>query len=115
MRIEAADNVSAAMVVDDCRQRSRGIGPIKPQTDVTRRPRYQSLFDPVDRKWFGLARLCRRLHLRARLARRQRFDRLEIGLGHDLEHSQDLRMKVRHEAIRSRWSPSITLPSDDEI
>src|SRR4029077_15008070 len=37
MRVEAADNVAAAMVIDDRRGWSCGIRPIKPQADVSGR------------------------------------------------------------------------------
>src|SRR5271166_3793740 len=115
MRIEAADYMPAAMVINDRRQRSRTIRPIKAHTDVARRTRDQLLLNPVDGERLRLARLRRRFHLLARLGRRHRFDRLQVGLGHDLEDALDLRMKVRHDNLRSKWSPALILSSDDAI
>ena len=63
------------------------------------RPRDRSLLNPVDGERLRLACLRREFHLLARLGRGHRFDRLEVGLGHDLEDALDLRMKVRHDTL----------------
>src|SRR6516162_8604631 len=100
MRVEAADDVSAAVVIDDRRSRTHGIRPIKPQAYVSGWTWNHLFFDPRDGERLGLARLGGRLHLGARFGRRHRLDRLEVGLGHDLKDALDLWVKIRHEILR---------------
>src|SRR6516165_11834021 len=97
MCIEAADDMSAAMVIDNRRQRSRLVRPIEAQAEVAGRTRDQSLLNSIDGERLGLAPLGRRFHLLARLGRGHRLDRPEGGLRHDLEDTLDLWMKLRHD------------------
>ena len=108
MGIEAADDVSAAMVINDRRERSRPIRPVDTQANVARGPREESLLNPVDGKRLGPTGLRRCFHLLARLGWGHRLDRPEVGLGHDLKDTLDLRMKLRHDAL---GSPMVRRPS----
>jgi hypothetical protein len=112
MRVETADDVAAAMEIDDRRNRNGAIRPIKAQADVARRTRDHPLLDTIDRQRFRLARLCGRLHLCARRGRGHRLDRLEVQLGHHLQDLLDLGVKVRHGALLSTLSPRSSLSRD---
>jgi len=79
------------------------------QADVAGRTRDHPLLVPGDQERLRLARLRGRLHLRARLGRGHRLDRLEIHLGHYLQDMLDLRVKAGHDALRSNLSPGPTL------
>ena len=94
--VEAADDVAAAMVVDDRRRRRRRVGPVEAQADSAGRAGDLALLNPRHRQRLGLARPRRRLHLGARLGRGHVLDRPQLGLGHRVQHLDNLRMEPRH-------------------
>jgi hypothetical protein len=104
MRVETADHVSAAMIIDDRRHAPGRFRPVEAQTDLAGRTGDHALLDLGNRERFGVARPRRGLHLLARLGRRHLLDRPKLCLGH---HPQDLlylRMKAWHYALRSPLS-----------
>jgi hypothetical protein len=96
MRVEAADHMAAAVVVDDCRHRAAGTRPIEAEAKRAARAGHRPLLDPRDRQRLGPAGARRRLHLLARLGRGHRLDRPQLGRGRDPEDFLDLRMQARH-------------------
>jgi hypothetical protein len=64
MRVETADDMAAAMEIDDRQHRDGAVRPVKAQPDLARGTPDHPLFDPIDRQRLALRdRLG--LHLRA--------------------------------------------------
>ena len=97
MRIEASDDVAAAVKIDDAgHRRCRLKRPVEPQADRPAGAGDEALLDLGDRKRLGLASTRGRLHLLARLGGCHLLDRPKPGLGHNSEDFLYLRVKLRH-------------------
>ena len=93
MGIKAADNVAAAMKINDRRHtRCLLTGPVKPQANVPAGARDQALLDLADRKRFGFACARCRFHLLTRLGGSHLLERPQPRFGHHSEDFSYLRM-----------------------